>query len=121
MANPSGRKGYAGEAPVLDYLRGRGFFRAYRKGSQGARDKGDILGIDDVVIEVKNVSKYDFSGWMRETLIEKANAGAKIAALVVKPMRIGASRVDQWWVVMTLEDYSDLLISAGHGPWSRDA
>jgi hypothetical protein len=116
MANPSGAKGYRGEFPVLDYLRRRGFRHAYRLRTQGIADKGDIGNIDDVVIEIKNVSIYDISGWMRETRKEKANAKAETAAMVMKPKGVGDTRIGEWWAVMTLEDYVSLLIKAGYGP-----
>lgn len=116
MANPSGRKGYAGEAPVLDYLLKQGFYRAFRRRTQGVMDKGDIGGIDNVVIEIKNHGVYKFGAWMKELAQEKANAMAWTAALVVKPKGVGSTRVRDWWVVMTLEDYTDLLERAGFGP-----
>ena len=116
MANPSGRKGYRGEAPVLDYLKKRGFFDAYRLRNQGVNDKGDIGGIRGVCIEIKNVAKYNFGGWMRETAVEKRNASASTAALVVKPYGIGETRMSDWWAMLTLEDYVNLLIAAGYGP-----
>ena len=120
MANPAGKKGYAGEAPVKDYLVSRGFHRAYRLRTQGSMDKGDIGGIDRVVLEVKNVAKYALSQWMRETRTEKKNAGAETAALVIKPKGVGETRVSEWWAVLTLEDYTQLLIDAGYGPRDND-
>lgn len=114
--NRSGRKGWAGEAPVLAYLIQRGFIRSYRMRTQGAADKGDIGGIDNAVIEIKNHGVYKFAEWMRETAVEKANAGARLGALVVKPKGLGAPKVDQWWVTMTLADFTQLLIDAGYGP-----
>lgn len=120
MANPSGAKGYAGEAPVLEYLKTRGFFRAYRRRSQGTLDKGDIGGIDDAVIEIKNQGVYKLAEWIKEMTLEKANASATTAALVFKPRGIGASRVDKWWVVLELGDYVTLLKKAGYGPVDED-
>ncbi len=116
MANPAGRKGYAGEAPVVEFLRRAGFHRVYRMRNQGTADKGDVGGIDKVCIEIKNVSTYAFPKWMSETRREKANARAETSALVVKPRGVGASKVAEWWVMMTLEEYTDLLKRAGYGP-----
>lgn len=109
MGNPSGAKGYRGEAPVLLHLVRRGFSRAYRLRSQGVNDKGDIGGIDGVCIEIKNHGVYKFPEWMRELKREKANAGASNAVLVVKPRGIGEKNVGEWWAVLTLDDYLDLL------------
>lgn len=116
MANPSGDKGYRGEAPVLAHLLQRGFHRVYRLRSQGVSDKGDIGGIDGVCIEVKNRGVYNLAGWMKETAREKGNSGAETSALVIKPKGVGDTRVGQWWVMMTLDEYVDLIEHAGYGP-----
>jgi len=114
--NSSGKKGYAGEAPVLAWFKARGFFRAYRMRTQGVADKGDIGGIDTVVIEVKNHGTYSFGEWMKETTREKRNADARIGALVVKPKGVGETQVGSWWVTMTLADFTTLLADANYGP-----
>lgn len=120
MTNASARKGnQEGEIPVEQNFLARGFCRVYRLGKQGSKDKGDIGGIDDVCIEVKNRGIYDFPGWMRELATEKINKAAKIGALIVKPRGVGKTRVDQWWVVMTVGDFQQLLIEAGYGPYEN--
>ena len=120
MTNPSGKKGYAGEAPVLQYLLDRGFYRAYRRRTQGSTDKGDIGGIDNAVIEIKNHGVYKLSEWIKETVQEKLNAKATTAALVIKPRGIGVGKINKWWVVLELEDYVDLLKAAGYGPLDEE-
>lgn len=117
MANPSGRKGWAGESPVLDYLKRRGFRHVFRLRTQGPQDKGDIGNLFDVCIEIKNQARYDIPGWMRETAKEKKNAEAETAALIVKPKGVGATKVAEWWTILTLEDYVSLLIKAGYEPY----
>ena len=47
---------------------------------------------------------------------EQANAGARIGALVVKPKGKSEMFIREWWVTMTLEDFTQLLIDAGYGP-----
>lgn len=116
MTNRAGKKGWLGEAPVLAWFIEHGFRRAYRLRNQGVNDKGDIGGIDDAVIEVKNWGIYAFPEWMKETATEKKNAGARLGALVVKPRGIGETRVGSWWVMMTLTDFTTLLIDADYGP-----
>lgn len=118
MTNTAARKGnQEGEIPVEQNFIARGFHRVYRLGKQGTKDKGDIGGIDDVCIEVKNWGTYHFGPWMKELAKKKANKAAKIGALLVKPKGIGKTRVDQWWVVMTVGDFENLLIEAGYGPY----
>ena len=114
----SARKGnQQGEIPVAANFIARGFHRVYRLGQQGQKDKGDIGGIDGVAIEVKNHGVYKFGPWMKELAVEKAHKQAKIGALIVHPKGIGLTRVDQWWVTMTVADFQCLLIEAGYGPY----
>lgn len=116
MTNRSGKKGWAGESPVWNWFKDHGFHRSYRLRTQGVMDKGDIGGIDDIAIEIKNQGTYKFAEWMKETEKEKANANARLGALVVKPKGIGETRVGSWWVMMTLSDFTTLLIDANYGP-----
>lgn len=120
MTNRPGRKGYSAEAPVLAYLKRRGFRHTFRHRYNGARDKGDIGNIEGVCIEIKNQARYKIAEWMAETLIEKHHAQARTAAMVMKPMGVGETRVDQWWAVLTLADYVQLLIDAGYGPYEPE-
>jgi hypothetical protein len=118
VSNPAARKGnQEGEIPVEQNFVARGFLRVYRLRQQGTIDKGDIGGIDDVCIEVKNHGVYKFGPWMKELAVEKANKAAAIGALIVKPKGIGKTRVGQWWVVMTVSDFQRLLIEAKYGPY----
>lgn len=120
MSSAAARKGnQEGEIPVEQHLIARGFHRVYRLGKQGRVDKGDIGGIDDVCIEVKNWGTYHFGPWMKELAEEKINKVAKIGALIVKPRGIGKTRVDQWWVMMTMGDFERLLVEAGYGPYEE--
>jgi hypothetical protein len=116
VTNRAGRKGWAGEAPVLAFLISRGYHRAYRLRAHGSLDKGDIGGIDGAVIEIKNHSAYKLAEWMKETAVEKVNAAARIGALVIKPKGVGEANINRWWVMMTLEDFAQLMIDAGYGP-----
>lgn len=120
MTSVGARKGnQEGEIPVEHHFIARGFHRAYRLGKQGQKDKGDIGGIDDVAIEVKNQKSYELSRWMKELAVEKSYKAARIGALIIKPARIGKTRVGQWWVMMTVEDFQTLLIEAGYGPYAE--
>lgn len=114
------KKGYDGERPVVDYLKKRGFFRAYRLRTQGTIDKGDVGGIDGVCVEIKNASVYAFPQWLTELARERIASRADTGAVVVKPRGIGETKVDQWWAVLPLETYVDLLIRAGYGPHDRE-
>lgn len=108
MSNRSKRKGTDAEVVVRDYLRAGGFVHAERLPSEGAKDRGDIAGIDPrVVIEIKNCEHLDLGGWMREVAKETANAEADIG--VVWHKRRGKATADEWYVTMTGETFLQLL------------
>lgn len=85
-----------------------------RRALSGKNDKGDIAGIPNLVFEVKNQKTYAISSWLKETQIEKENAGADLGILIMKPFGVGVSQVSQWWTVLPLEDLIQLLLKAGY-------
>ena len=75
----------------------------------GAKDKGDVAGIPNVVIEIKNHATYKLTEWIKETEIERNNAQASVGILVIKPKGIGVSQVNKWYAVVPLETMVTLL------------
>lgn len=107
------QKGTLAETTVAQYLR-HTWPAVERRALSGLYDKGDIAGIPGVVIEVKNHKNYKFPEWVKETEIERVNAGADFGILVVKPNGIGVSKIDQWWSMLPLGDLVELLKKAGY-------
>ena len=60
-------KGTAAETAVVNYLKANGFPDADRSPLRGVLDKGDVAGIRNVVIEIKNQRTYaipaGFASW----------------------------------------------------------
>ena len=108
-------KGTSAETAVVNYLNEHGFAAAERRALAGAFDKGDIAGIRAVCIEVKAAKTYSIPAWLRETFIEKKNAKAEVAFLVVKPVGVGAKNAGNFWAIMTLEEMASLLRRANYG------
>lgn len=106
-------KGTRAESAVVAYLRDRGFIHAERRALNGAKDLGDVTGIPNVVIEVKNQNRHSFSEWLDEAEVERENAGADVGAAWVK--RRGKGSAGDWFVVMTGETFASLLEDAGYG------
>lgn len=104
----SKQKGTLAETAVANYLR-QFWYSVERRVLQGAKDKGDISGIPNVVIEIKNHKTYKLAEWIKETEVERINAEADFGILVVKPNGVGVSSVDQWWAVVPLETMVTLL------------
>lgn len=106
MSNPSKDKGTRAETAVARYLASVGA-DARRNALHGNADEGDIhaevMG-SVVCIEVKNRKRVELSKWMAETVAERANSGAEVGWLVVKPEGVGMDKVGRWWVCMEMDD-----------------
>lgn len=102
-------KGTAAESTVVAYLRGRGFPAAERRALHGTADKGDIVGITGVVLEVKAVASPSYGAWLIEAERERVSAGALLGAVVHKPKGLGAASVAAWRVILTMDQFATLL------------
>ncbi len=107
------RKGHVMERLVANFL--RVFFSDTRidiRPKNGTKDRGDIGGLRtirgaDFVLEVKNHTRLDLSGWMREAELERGNADAGGAAVVFK--RAGKGAAADQYVLMDLGTFAWLL------------
>lgn len=106
-------KGTWAETAVTEYAGHSGFPYADRLTLKGSNDRGDVGWCPGVICEVKNDKSFDLSGWLQETAVEKANANAEHAFLVVKPDGVGRTRVGMWWSVMYSRDWQALCLAAG--------
>lgn len=84
MSNPNGRKGAAFERAVADLFQADGFMWADRKPKRGARDAGDVTGIEGWTLELKNEKTIQLAGAVDEATIEAANAGTPWFAAIIK-------------------------------------
>lgn len=108
MSNPSKQKGTAAEVAVRDYLRANGYLHAERLPTEGAKDRGDLTGIDPrLVIEIKACKAMDLGGWINEVDREVVNAEADLG--VVWHKRRGKTNPSQWFVTMNGADFVQLL------------
>lgn len=112
MSNPSKTKGTAAETAVVGYLRQRGWIHAERRALQGNLDKGDIAGVVGVCLEVKACKQIDLAGWLKEALLEQANAQASVGAVIAK--KRGTTNPADWYALMTVRQLCDLLAAAGY-------
>lgn len=104
----SKRKGTSAESALVNYL--KPFFSAVeRRALSGSKDRGDIAGIPDTVIEVKSQKSYKIHEWLKETQIELENDQARFGFLVIKPNGIGLENVKNWWAVVPVSQMVDLI------------
>jgi hypothetical protein len=108
-------KGTAAETAVASYLRHAGFPHAERRAGRGTRDAGDIAGIPDVVIEVKNCQRTELAAWLDETCRETVSAHAALGAVWHK--RRGKASPAHWFVTLTGAEFAGLLQAALNGGW----
>ena len=111
MSNPKKAKGTAAETAVVNYLK-KTWDTVERRALAGSADKGDISGIPNVCIEVKDHKKMVLSGWIKELDDEMKNAQALTGAVIHK--KRGTLNVGEWYATMPVEVYVNLLIEAGY-------
>lgn len=112
MTNPNKVKGDVFERAVRDHAEARGH-RAEKTRAGYARDAGDIHllypsgpGVR-AILQAKNHRTWCLPEWLRDLLGQRAEAKALHAALVLK--RRGVADPGKSYVVITLDDYLDLL------------
>jgi hypothetical protein len=105
------QKGTMAETAVAEFLK-QTWPAVERRTLGGANDKGDIAGVPNGVVEVKNQGTYKISEWLKETEAERRNAGVDYGILVIKPKGVGVSKTDQWWAVVSLATITELVEQA---------
>jgi len=106
-------RGTAAETAVVNYLRANGFRFAERRALSGSHDKGDVAGVLDNVIEVKDCSRDGLPGWLDETEAERINARARYGVCWHK--RRGRGSPAHWFVTMRGDQWLRVLQALGYG------
>lgn len=99
------------EKLVADYLGHVVDDRIERRRAGGSRDRGDLTGLrahgKRVVAEIKNTSRTDLAGWIKQAHLQAGNDDAACGIIIHK--RHGTANPARQWVTMTLEDLAFLL------------
>lgn len=100
------QKGTAAETAFVNWIRQQSpdFADVERRATNGIKDRGDIAGIARTVIEIKSGTKLCIPEWLKELDQEIINADALVGYLVIKPKGIGASNVQDWWIIQRVGD-----------------
>lgn len=106
-------KGSQAEREVVNACERAGLVYAERAPRWGAKDKGDVVGIPGVVIEVKNRKEMALSTWLDEAQVEARNAEADLGIVVHK--RRGVTKAEGWYCTALFGDILFLLKRAGYG------
>lgn len=102
----SHEKGYEGERPIELLLAYEGY-EVYRPRAGRPRDRGDIVGVDGVVISVKNHETSRLAGWLDAVQLMKANADKALGVVWHKRRR--HAQPTSWYVTMTGSDFLTFL------------
>jgi hypothetical protein len=112
LVNRGRDKGTSWETQLVRFLQEYGWVHAERRARRGTRDAGDIAGVAGVCIEAKNEKRIALAEYLDETQIEKANAGAAVAACWIKrPRKTSPAHGN---VVMSGAQFVQLLREAGY-------
>lgn len=112
-------KGTTAEREVVRYLQ-EWWPAAERRALSGNKDKGDVAGIPNVVVEVKAAVTPQLAGWCRETWTEMENAGATTCVLVVKRPHKNVKHWDAYVPYVLLPwDAGDFEGEKGTDLWAR--
>lgn len=120
MANKAKSKGTSFEVLVRDYLIAKGFIHAHRPALSGGKDTGDVNGIirrsslRKVAVQCKNQKAFNLSGWLNDTVEQAERLNGAVPVLVVKRPGKGEKALGDSYVVMRLEDLTDLLLEADY-------
>jgi len=111
-------KGAATEVAYVDFLRKNGVPNAERRHLNGVLDKGDVAGWNapdgswNVVVEIKSGAVLSIPKWIKELRAEVRNANAITGHIVIRPK--GLPDPKDWWVVMPVPEFMDLMEKAGY-------
>ena len=106
MSNPRKAKGSSAERDVVNWLK-KWYPYVERRIAGAHLDKGDIAGVNGVVIEVKNHTKLDLSAWVKELEVEIHNDKAWTGVIIHK--RIGKGDVGEWYATMPAKIWIELI------------
>ena len=111
--NPQKNKGDRAEREACIYLTAAtGYTVERRFGAGMEKDKGDLVGIPDTVIQIANWKDTNAAVLQkpREAEQQRINAKANYAVTLVRyKKRPGCKHGDNWRVVMTIEQYARLI------------
>lgn len=97
---------------VVRYLHSTYWPYAERRALSGGQDKGDITGTPGLAWEVKSAKTLCVPAWLRETEVERVNAKADYATLVIKPTGVGGTRVGEFYALMDGPRFNKLAFAA---------
>lgn len=96
MSNPPRVKGTRAETAAANWLTNELGIVVTRGPLRGNQDRGDLFGIPDTVIEVKNCKTPNLTAWGKELAAECRNSDKRAGVVLWSPPGVGMGNVDRW-------------------------
>ena len=108
MSSANKAKGTRFESDVVAFIAARKPYQVERRAQHGASDRGDVVGVPDWAIEIKNVKDWSkrLGQFVTEAETEAVNAGVPFGAVVIKRRNDSTARA---YVVMSLDQFTEVL------------
>lgn len=106
------RRGAATQGIVADWFRRQGWPHAESAGA--GRSGADITGLGSLRCEVKARADFDPLKWLRQATKHKTYPD-DLPFVVWRPNGYGPSNVNEWPVMLRLDEFTALLRDAGYG------
>ena len=103
------RKGRAAEIELARYLQEAGFPDARPGDPLNYGTMPDVIGVDGLHIECKRHEKLEINKWYTQAAADAERMQDGKPAVIFRQNR------QQWKIVLSLEDFLDLIGGAGHG------
>lgn len=104
------RRGAATQALVAAWFRDHGHPFATDAGA--GRQGRDVLGTLGLAIEVKARADLQPQAWLRQA---ESTAAGDVPVVVFRPNGMGPACINDWGVLMRLDDFTALSRAAGYG------
>jgi hypothetical protein len=112
MATNRTRKARGAETQnmIAHWFKGHGW--PFAESAGAGRVGRDVLGMPGLAPEVKARADFTPLAWLRQA---KAAASTDLPFVVWRPNGMGFASIQNWGVMLTLEDFTALLRDAGYG------
>lgn len=102
-------RGRKAENDVVEVLQAE-FPGSERRRQVGFKDRGDIAGVPNTVIQVKDWKRVALAGWLRDLEEQIAHDGARTGVVIHK--KSGTANAGLWYATMPVWRWIELLVAA---------
>jgi hypothetical protein len=117
MSGATTDRGKKTEAEVASYLKAWGW-PVRLVAQDGRRDRGDLEGMPDTALQIKDHERFDLAGWCDDVEAQRITAAERYGVVIARRRNEPLSKA---YAILTLEAYAKLMyerdVAAGlHSP-----